>query len=90
MDNLATVMDAFQAALTSEQHNARSIHGLYELAGEEDDYATQSFMKWFIDEPVEEEKIMHDAIGMLEHAGDDRSILLVLNQQMGSRQSEQG
>ena len=44
--------------------------------------------KWFIDEQVEEERTMNDAIGMLEHAGDDRSALLVLNQQMGRRVPE--
>lgn len=52
-------------------------------------YATQSFLKWFIDEQVEEESTMHDMIGLLEHAGDDRSALLVLNEQVGKRPAEE-
>ena len=82
------IREVFDAALASEQQNTRSIHELYKLAIEENDYATQSFLKWFIDEQVEEERIMNDAIGLLDHAGDDRSALLVLNQQMGDRGPE--
>jgi len=84
-----SVMAVFQHALKSEENNTRSIHELYKRAVEEKDYSTQSFLKWFIDEQVEEEKIMHDALGMLEHAGDDRSALLVLNQQMGQRPADE-
>ena len=80
-----SVLDVFKASLAAEEQNTRAIHALYKLAMEVDDYPTQSYLKWFIDEQVEEEKIMHDALGMLEHAGEDRSALLVLNQQFGQR-----
>ena len=84
-----SVMDVFQEALAGEQANTRSIHELYKLAVEEDDFSTQSFLKWFIDEQVEEESLMHEMIGLLEHAGDDASALLVLNEQVGQRTPEQ-
>lgn len=84
-----TIMAVFQEALSSEENNTRSIHDLYQLSVEENDYATQSFLKWFIDEQVEEESTMHDMIGLLEHAGDDRSALLVLNEQVGKRPTEE-
>lgn len=87
-DAYQSIMEVFQAALRSEENNTASIHALYKLAADEGDYPTQSFLKWFIDEQVEEERTMNDAIGMLEHAGDDRSALLVLNQQMGQRTPE--
>lgn len=87
-DEFESVKAVFHHALSNEENNTRAIHDLYKLAVEEKDYSTQSFLKWFIDEQVEEEKVMHDAIGMLEHAGDDRSALLVLNQQMGQRTSD--
>lgn len=80
-----SVMEVFQKSLESEQANTRSIHELYRLSVELDDYSTQSFLKWFIDEQVEEERVVADAIGLLEHAGDDKSALLVLNQQFGQR-----
>ena len=83
--DFGSIMEAFQSALASEENNTRSIHELYHLAVEEKDYSTQSFLKWFIDEQVEEESTMHEMIGLLEHAGDDRSALLVLNDQVGKR-----
>ena len=78
-------LEVFEAALKNEQNNTKSIYALYKVADEANDYATVSFLKWFIDEQVEEEKIMQDAIGLLEHAGDNPSALLVLNQQFGQR-----
>ena len=81
-------LDVFKLALGMEQNNTKSINELYRLATDLNDYATQSHLKWFIDEQVEEEKSMEDVIAMLELAGDDRSALLVLNQQMGSRQGD--
>lgn len=77
--------DVFRTALKQEQSNTRMIHELYKLALDADDYATQSFLKWFIDEQVEEEKVMNDAIGLIEMAGDNASALLTLNNQFGQR-----
>ena len=81
----ANVMEVFQGALKNEQKNTQMVHDLFQLALDEKDFATQSFLQWFIDEQVEEEKVMNDSIGLLEHACDDRSALLVLNQQFGAR-----
>jgi len=78
-------LDVFRTALKLEQTNTRTIHELYKLAIDVDDYPTQSFLQWFIDEQVEEEKIMNDAIGLIELAGDSPSALLTLNHQFGQR-----
>ncbi len=83
-----TTLDVFRQALKQEQANTQSIHDLYKLALDVDDYPTQSFLKWFIDEQVEEEKIMNDAIGLVELAGDNASALLALNHQFGQRGPE--
>ena len=85
-----TILDVFKTALEMEVANTASINQLYKLATEISDYATQSHLKWFIDEQVEEEKSVEDVIGLLELAGDDKSALLTLNQQMGARQGEGG
>jgi len=85
-----SVLEVFRTALTLEQANTQSIHELYRLAVEEQDYATQSFLKWFLDEQVEEEKIVEEAIGLLEHAGENASAVLVLNQQFGEPREAKG
>ena len=43
----------FEQALKHEQFVTRSIHGLVDLAAKERDHATQSFLKWYVDEQVE-------------------------------------
>jgi ferritin len=79
-----SMQDAFAAAVDSEKANTQAIHKLYELAREKSDYATIAHLQWFLDEQVEEEKIMTEAHGLVEFAGDDKSALLALNQQYGS------
>jgi ferritin len=69
----ATALEAFQASLAHEQQVSASICALYELATAEKDYATLSFLKWFLDEQVEEEKTVTDMIVKLEFVGENRN-----------------
>lgn len=80
-----TPKEVFARAAELEQTNTRSIHELYAAAIEEKDYATQSCLKWFIDEQVEEEKTTKEISALLEMAGDSKSALLHLNAQFGQR-----
>lgn len=45
----------FEATLAHEQKVTSLINNLFALTTSENDYATQSMLKWFIDEQVEEE-----------------------------------
>ena len=83
-----SVKELFQLSLEQEKANTRSINELYALAHELNDYATQAHLQWFIDEQVEEEKTINDILGRLELAGDDRTALLLLDEQMAKRQAE--
>ena len=78
----------FEATYEHEQKVTGLIHNLYALAMEENDYAAQVMLHWFIDEQVEEEKTINEILGRLELAGDDRTALLILDEQMGRRQDE--
>ncbi len=80
--------EVFTRATEMERQNTKSIHALYAVAIEEKDYATQSHLKWFIDEQVEEEKITREIEGLLDLAGNDQSALLMLNRQLGERASK--
>jgi len=80
-----SILDVFKQSLEQEQANTRAIYQLYELAREVNDYATVSALQWYLDEQVEEEKTMSDAVGLLGFAGDDKSALLALNHQFASR-----
>lgn len=80
-----TLFDVFTKALAQERSNTQSIYELYELAKEVNDYATVAHLQWFLDEQVEEEKVMTEAQGLVKFAGDDKSALLSLNRQFGER-----
>ena len=77
--------DVFAAAYKLEQATTALINNLYALAVEEKDYATQSHLKWFVDEQVEEEKNVSTVLAMLDMAGESKGTLLMLDHQFGKR-----
>ena len=81
--------ELFEESLRLEKINTDAINDLYSLAVDLKDYTTQSALQWFLDEQVEEEKIMSEIVSLLELAGNDRSALLVLNRQMTERVTAQ-
>ncbi|MGL5636604.1 MAG: ferritin, partial [Bacteroidales bacterium] len=50
------LLNAFEDTLQHEQAVTKMINELYDLAVKEKDYATVSFLKFFVDEQVEEEE----------------------------------
>ena len=84
----ASPLSAFEFALGHEQKVTKSIHELYRLASDENDYATQTQLHWFIDEQVEEEDSAGDAVARLQLAGDDSAAILMLDAEFGKRQPE--
>jgi ferritin len=81
----ATALEAFQTSLEHEQRVSASICALYELATSEKDYATLSFLKWFLDEQVEEEKTVTDMIVKLEFVGENRNGLYQIDKLAAKR-----
>ncbi len=64
-----SVEQIVQAALDSEWDITRKINDLVTLADSEKDYATRSFLKWFVDEQVEEVSSMSDLLTLVKLAG---------------------
>lgn len=64
-----TVESIVRAALDSEWDITRRINELVSLAETEKDYATRSFLQWFVDEQVEEVSSMNDLLRLVELAG---------------------
>ena len=50
-----SVLQVAEKTLEHEQHVTALINNIVDIAVEERDHATQSFLKWFVDEQVEEE-----------------------------------
>ena len=81
-----SVLELFEAALKHELHVTASINSIYRLAQEESDYPTQVLMEWFIQEQVEEEKLVEDAVTMVKRAGEDPFQLLYVDHQIAQIQ----
>ncbi|GBD24567.1 Ferritin BfrB [bacterium HR29] len=63
---------AVQQALDWELEVTRQIHRLVDLAREERDHSTEEFLRWFVEEQVEEVKTMDELLGVIRRAGPDR------------------
>jgi len=80
--------DVFEATYEHEQKVTGLIHDLYKLALEENDYAAQVMLHWFIDEQVEEEDSVSQILDTLERIGDKDQGLIMLDRELGQRGSE--
>jgi ferritin len=87
--NYKSPLEAFQVSLGHEQKVSAAICAIFELASADKDYATLSFLKWFLDEQVEEEKTVSEIIAKLELVGDSHSGLYQIDQQAGRRAAEE-
>ncbi|MFQ5633568.1 MAG: ferritin [bacterium] len=83
-----SLVEIFEQTLAHEKLISRKINDLYATAVEEKDYPTQVMLQWFINEQVEEEKTASDILAQVKMVGDNTSALIVLDQQLASRQSE--
>lgn len=78
-------VDIFQKTLEHEQYVTGLIHKLMDLAVEERDYATQTFLQWYVTEQVEEESNVNDILAPLRMVGDDKGGLMMLDQKLMQR-----
>ncbi|HSW44835.1 MAG TPA: ferritin [Phycisphaerae bacterium] len=78
-------LDTFKEVLAHEQKVTAAINKLYEVALAEKDYATQTFLQWYINEQVEEEKTAEDIIRQLEAIGGKAHLMLMLDHRLGER-----
>ena len=79
------ILEMFQDALAHEKKVTAWIYGLNTLAIKEKDYATQSMLRWFIDEQVEEEANCNEAIAALTMVGNSANGLYMMDRQLGKR-----
>ncbi|MDR2488440.1 MAG: ferritin [Desulfovibrio sp.] len=80
-------LDAFQATLKHEQLVTSRINALVELAFTSKDYASHTFLQWFISEQVEEESTVTNIISQLKLIKGDGHGLLLIDRDLGLRQA---
>ncbi len=80
-----SLLDAFEIALGHEELVTERIYKLMDLAQEEREYATISFLKWFIDEQVEEMNMFNKIIQKIKMIGDNANGLIMLDKELAQR-----
>lgn len=84
-----TPVEIFEQVLAHEQYITKRINDLYKLAREENDFALQTLLNWFVDEQVEEEENARDIIDQLKLIGDSGQALYLLDRDMAGRAPEE-
>jgi len=88
LSDFKSLLDIFQQVLAHEQKVTSLINRLYDAALKENDYPTQVELQWFIKEQVEEEKNAAAIVQQLTMIGEQPSILLMIDRELGSRKGK--
>jgi len=75
----------FEASYKQEQIVTDRINKLVDIAQSEKDHATASFLKWFVDEQVEEETNANRMVQKLKLVRDSAGGLLMIDHELGKR-----
>ena len=84
-NDYTSVLDAFQKSYSHEQFVTKRIYKLMDIAMDEREHATISFLKWFIDEQVEEESTFNSLVKKLERIQDNANALYMLDAELAQR-----
>ena len=76
----------FEDTLKHEEIVTEHINKLIALMREEKDYATESFLQWYLDEQVEEESTIHGILEALKHINGNGMGIYMLDKDLGGRQ----
>ena len=82
-NNLDSLLHVFEETLKHVEEITSKLYDLMDIALEEREHATKSFLQWFIDEQVEEEATVGDMINKIKLVKD--SGLYLLDQEAAKR-----
>jgi ferritin len=80
-----SILDAFEQAYEHEQIVTKRIYHLSDLAMNDREHATIQFLKWFIDEQVEEESMFDSIIHKLKRIDKDSNAFFMLDAEFAQR-----
>lgn len=78
-------LEVFEDSLAHEEKVTAMINDLVALADKENDYATHSFLQWFVDEQVEEEDTVGEIVDKLKLVGDSTQGLFMMDDKLAAR-----
>lgn len=84
-EEFGTYLDVFKTAYEHECKVSKAIDKLVAIAIEEKDYATENFLRKFVDEQVEEEETSSGIVDRVELTNNAPAGLLVIDKELGAR-----
>ena len=85
-----SLTDLFEKVLKHEEFITAEINKLYEVALNEKDYTTGSFLQWFITEQIEEESTVHGILDKMKLAGKDSGGLFLIDKELSALAAAKG
>ncbi len=77
-----SVQEIFKTVYAHEQKVTKSINTLIELATKENDYSTQTFLQWYVNEQREEEALMRNVLDRIGLIGNGPQSLYFIDKEM--------
>ena len=77
-----SVQEVFKTVYAHEQKVTKSINGLIDLATQENDFSTQTFLQWYVDEQREEEAMMRTVLDRINLIGEGPQSLYFIDKEM--------
>lgn len=87
-NDYVNAMDVLQSSLAQEKDVTSNIYALVTLADELQEHSTLSFLDWFIEEQMEEEKMFRDIIARMAHIEEGGEYFLKMNDDFAERRLE--
>jgi ferritin len=79
------IKELFENVLSHEQGVSVSVNNIASLAADEKDHGVYSFILWYVNEQIEEEKNAGDILAKLNFIGDDKALLFLLDSELAAR-----
>ncbi|WP_147802608.1 ferritin [Alkalicoccus halolimnae] len=84
-NTFSSILETFETSLGHEKEVTRRIYNLADLAMDEREHATLTFLNWFIEEQVEEEATFDTFIQRLKRIGDDNNAFEMMDSELAKR-----
>ncbi|MDD3049544.1 MAG: ferritin [Candidatus Cloacimonetes bacterium] len=81
----SSIIEIFEKSYKHEQFISKSIYELMDIAIEEKDHATKSFLNWYVDEQVEEEATMDAILNKLKMIDGKGQGILMMDNELAQR-----
>ncbi|MCF7861468.1 ferritin [Candidatus Woesearchaeota archaeon] len=78
-------LEVFEETYKHEQLVTKMIHNLVDISIEEKDHSTNSMLRWFVDEQVEEESSADEIVQKLKLIKENPSGLFMMDQELATR-----